>query len=206
MNKFITIEGCEGVGKTMQTKMLKQYCEQNNLNILFTREPGGSRVAEKIRQIILDANNAEICDLCEAFLYASSRAQHLNEIIVPALNQGKTVICDRFVDSSYAYQGIARGLGLEKVRLLNSIAIGEYMPQYTIFLDLAPELAFARKGGVDKRDRIEVQNAEFHKKVYSAYHELIRQEPSRFIVINASGTREETQEKIKYALKVRGIL
>lgn len=207
MKNFITIEGCEGVGKTAQTRMLKEYCEKTGQgNVLFTREPGGSYVAEKIREIILDANNHDMSDLCEAFLYASSRTQHLAEIVAPALAAGKTVICDRFVDSSYAYQGVARGIGLDLVKQLNAIAINGYMPQYTLFLNLEPEAAFNRKGGVNTADRLEISGGEFHKKVYAAYCEFAAAEPERYIVIDASGTKFETHEKIKDALRQRGII
>lgn len=205
MKNFITIEGCEGVGKTYHTKRLKQYCADNGLNILFTREPGGSRVAEKIREIILDADNKDITDDCEAFLYAASRVQHLQEIVIPALNEGKTVFCDRFVDSSYAYQGIARGLGLEKIERLNALAVGEYMPQYTLFLDLPPKQAFARKGGADKKDRLEQLDIGFHQKVYDAYKMLAARDKDRYVVIDASGAKDETFGKIIAALKARGI-
>lgn len=207
MKNFITIEGCDGVGKTAQNRLLKEYCENSKqTNIVFTREPGGSVVAEKIRAIILDANNSTLCDECEAFLYAAARVQHLNDIIAPALSAGKTVICDRYVDSSYVYQGVARGLGLDKVIHLNDIAVGQYMPEYTVFLDLSPELAFARKGGVDKTDRLEVQADEFYVKVYEGYKELINRYPDRFIVIDASGTKDETHHKVITALQSKGIL
>ena len=205
MKNFITIEGCEGVGKTYHTKRLKQYCADNGFNVLFTREPGGSRVAEKIREIILDADNKDITDDCEAFLYAASRVQHLQEIVIPALNEGKTVFCDRFVDSSYAYQGIARGLGLEKIERLNALAVGEYMPQYTLFLDLPPKQAFARKGGADKKDRLEQLDIGFHQKVYDAYKMLAARDKDRYVVIDASGAKDETFVKIIAALKARGI-
>lgn len=206
MKNFITLEGCDGVGKTAQMLMLRQYCLQKGYNVLFTREPGGSPFAEKIREIILDTENEDMCDMCEAFLYAASRSQHLNDTIIPALNKGKTVICDRFVDSSYAYQGIARGLGLEKIEKINDIAVGQYMPEYTLFLDLTPDKAFERKGGVDKNDRLEVQAFEMHKKVYEGYMEIIKKNPQRFIVIDASGEKLETHQKIVKALLLRGIL
>lgn len=206
MKNFITIEGCDGVGKTYQTAKLKEYCEKTQQNIVFTREPGGSAVAEKIRNIILDAKNAEMCDKCEAFLYAAARVQHLNDIVAPALKSGKTVICDRFVDSSYVYQGLGRGLGYENVKNLNDIAVGEYMPEYTLFLELTPELAFKRKGGSDKNDRLEICDKEFYQKVYDGYHMLIKSFPERFIVVDASGTREETQSKLIAELKKRGII
>lgn len=207
MRNFITIEGCDGVGKTYQTRLLKQYCQENGLtNVVFTREPGGSDIAEQIRRIILDANNSEMDDLCEAFLYASSRIQHLKDIVKPALEQGKVVFCDRFVHSSYVYQGLGRGLGLDKIVKLNEIAVGEYMPEFTIFLDLSPENAFKRKGGADKTDRMEAVDYAFHVKVYEGYKKLIAEAPDKFEVIDASGTAEQTQQKLREILTARGIL
>lgn len=206
MRNFITIEGCEGVGKTYQTRMLKQYCEDNGLDVVFTREPGGSNIAEQIRRILLDANNSEMDDMCEAFLYASSRIQHLKDIVKPALEQGKVVFCDRFVHSSYVYQGIGRGLGLDKIVKLNELAVGEYMPEFTIFLDLSPEEAFKRKGGADKTDRMEAADYAFHAKVYEGYKQLIAANPDKFEVIDASGTKDQTQAKLRAILVRRGIL
>ena len=207
MRNFITIEGCDGVGKTYQTRMLRAYCEEKGItNIVFTREPGGSDIAEQIRRIILDANNSQMDDLCEAFLYASSRIQHLHDIVKPALEEGKVVFCDRFVHSSYVYQGIGRGLGLDKIVKLNELAVGEYMPEFTIFLDLSPENAFLRKGGADKTDRMEAVDFTFHKMVYDGYKKLIAETPEKFEVIDASGTKEETQRKLREILIARGIL
>lgn len=207
MKNFITIEGCDGVGKTHQTAMLKEYCvSSGQSDVVFTREPGGSKVAEKIREIILDAKNTAMTDLTEAFLYASARAQHLNDIVIPALREGKTVVCDRFVDSSYVYQGFGRGLGYEKVKRLNDIAVGEYMPEYTFFLDLAPSLAFKRKGGGDKKDRLEICAPDFYNKVYKGYQTLIRENPARFVVIDASGTREQTHHRLVGAMREKGII
>ncbi len=204
MKNFITIEGCEGVGKTYHTKRLKEFCEQNKINALFTREPGGSRIAEKIRNIILDPTNTDITNMCEAFLYASCRVQHLEEIIIPALKIGKIVFCDRFVDSSFAYQGVARGIGMQKIRALNDIAVGEYMPQFTLFLDLSAKNAFMRKGGA-QNDRLENLDISFHDKVYAAYKELAAAEPNRYIVIDASGKKDETFKLIIDSLKERGV-
>jgi len=207
MKNFITFEGCDGVGKTCQTRMLKEYCQQNGYdNIVFTREPGGSVIAEKIRKVILDVDNEGMSDLCEAFLYAASRVQHLDDIVKPALAQGKIVFCDRFIHSSYVYQGIGRGIGLDKIVGLNDIAVGEYKPEYVVFLDLSPEEAFRRKGGADKTDRLENVDFSFHQKVYEGYKMLAAREPERFIVIDASGTKYETQEKIRAALKEKGLL
>lgn len=206
MKNFITIEGCDGVGKTYQTRLLKEYCEQQGANVVFTREPGGSDIAEQIRRIILDASNSSMDDMCEAFLYAASRIQHLHDIVKPALKEGKIVFCDRYVHSSYVYQGIARGLGLDNIVSLNSIAVGEYMPEFTIFLDLSPAEAFARKGGADKSDRMESVNFAFHDKVYRGYKQLISQNPQAFEVIDASGAKEETQKKLRDVLRRRGII
>ena len=206
MKNFITIEGCDGVGKTYQTKLLKQYCEETGANVVFTREPGGSDIAEQIRKIILNAENKEMDYMCEAFLYAASRIQHLHDIVVPALKAGKVVFCDRFVHSSYVYQGLGRGLGLDKIVNLNQIAVGEYMPEFTVFLDLSPEKAFLRKGGADKSDRMEAVEYSFHEKVYNGYKQLIAQNPEKFEVIDASGTKEQTQEKLREVLRRRGVL
>ncbi len=207
MRNFITIEGCDGVGKTHQTRLLKQFCEENGYNnMVFTREPGGSDIAEQIRKIILDARNTDMDDLCEAFLYSASRIQHLKDIVKPALEQGKVVFCDRYVHSSYVYQGLGRGLGLEKIVLLNEIAVGEYMPEFTVFLDLNPENAFKRKGGADKTDRMEAVEQAFHAKVYQGYKKLIAERPECFEVIDASGTEQQTQMKLREVLFRRGVL
>ena len=207
MRNFITIEGCDGVGKTYQTRMLRQYCEENGLDhIVFTREPGGSDIAEQIRRIILDAKNSQMDDMCEAFLYAASRIQHLHDIVRPAIDAGKVVFCDRFVHSSYVYQGIGRGLGLDKIVKLNELAVGEYMPEFTIFLDLSPEEAFLRKGGADKTDRMEAVDFAFHTKVYAGYKQLIDERPDLFEVVDARGSKEQTQAKIREILIRRGIL
>lgn len=205
MRNFITIEGCDGVGKTFQTNMLKEYCLQMGYNVVFTREPGGSDIAEQIRRIILDANNSAMDDMCEAFLYASARIQHLHDIVKPALSQGKVVFCDRFVHSSYVYQGLGRGLGLRQIVELNRLAVGEYMPDFTVFLDLSPEQAFSRKGGADKSDRMEAVDLSFHNKVYQGYKSLIAAEPDKFEVVDASGSIEQTQALIRQALIKRGV-
>lgn len=207
MDKFITIEGCDGVGKTYHVAKLKEYCLKEGRNdILFTREPGGSVVAEKIRHIILDAENDTMSDLCEAFLYAAARVQHLDDVVIPALKAGKTVICDRFVDSSYVYQGFGRELGYERVRELNAIAIREYMPALTVFLDLSPDKAFQRKGGGNTNDRLEICDSEFYSRVYEGYRYLIAKEPQRFLVVDASGTKAQTHELLINGLRSRGII
>ena len=204
--KFITFEGCEGVGKSRQLKYLAEYLEKSGIAHYFTREPGGDPISEKIRNLILDKDNDTMTDECEALLYASSRAQLLKNQIAPRLERGELVVCDRYIDSSFAYQAFARGLGMEFVAKINEYAIKNFMPDYTIFLNLSPEDAFKRKGGVDASDRLELSGMEFHNKVYQGYLELAKKYPERFIVIDASGERDQTHEKVVLALKAKGIL
>ncbi len=203
---FITFEGCEGVGKSHQIRYLVEYLQKNGVNYYLTREPGGSAVSEQIRSVILDGKNVSMTDECEALLYAASRVQLLKEVIKPKLDAGELVLCDRYVDSSLAYQGYARGLGVDFVEKINDYAIKNFMPDYTVFLNLPPELAFKRKGGVDKGDRLELSGMEFHKKVYQGYLDLIKKYPERFIVIDASGEKQETHAKIISALKEKGVI
>lgn len=204
--KFISLEGCEGVGKSRQIKLLEQYLIENGIKYFLTREPGGTPTSEKIREIILDGKNTQIVDECEALLYASARVQLLKEVVAPRLNNGELVICDRYIDSSFAYQGYARGLGVDFIEKINDYAIKNFMPDYTVFLNLSPEKAFLRKGGVDKNDRLELSGMEFHDKVYNGYLELAKKYKDRFIVIDASGTKEETHAKIINALKEVGVI
>ena len=204
--KFITLEGCEGVGKSRQIKYLERYLTENNIKYYLTREPGGTAISEQIRSVILDANNIAMSDECEALLYAAARVQLLKEEIAPRLERGELVLCDRYIDSSFAYQGYARGLGIEFVEKINDYAIKNFMPDYTLFLNLTPEQAFKRKGGVDKNDRLELSGVEFHQKVYDGYIELSRRYKERFIVIDASGEKQQTHAKIIGALKEKGII
>ena len=203
---FITFEGCEGVGKSRQIKMLEEYLLKNDINYYLTREPGGTNLSEKIRSVILDKNNSEMTDECEALLYAAARVQLLKQVIKPKLDQGQLVLCDRYVDSSLAYQGYARGLGVEFIEKINDFAIKNFTPNYTVFLNLPPEQAFLRKGGVDIGDRVELSGMEFHKKVYQGYLDLAKKYPQRFIVIDASGEKEQTHSKIISALKEKGVI
>ena len=204
--KFITFEGCEGVGKSHQIRRLEEYLQKNNVEYYLTREPGGTTVSEQIRKVILDGKNVSMTDECEALLYAAARVQLLKETIKPKLDAGELVLCDRYVDSSLAYQGYARGLGVEFVEKINDYAIKNFMPDYTVFLNLSPEKAFLRKGGVDKTDRVEQSGMEFHKKVYEGYLDLANKYPERFIVIDASGEREQTHARIISALKEKGVI
>lgn len=204
--KFITFEGCEGVGKSRQIHFLEEYLKSKGIEYYLTREPGGTVVSEQIRNIILDGKNISMTNECEALLYAAARVQLLKEKIKPLLEQGKLVLCDRYIDSSFAYQGYARGLDIEFVEKINDYAITNFMPDYTVFLSLEPEKAFKRKGGVDKTDRVEQSGIEFHKKVFQGYVELSKKYSNRFIVIDASGEKEQTHQKIINALKEKGVI
>ena len=201
---FITFEGCEGVGKSVQVKLLKEYLDKQNIECVVTREPGGGEISEQIRKIILDAKNTQMCDECETMLYFAARTQLLSDVIVPALKDNKLVICDRFIDSTYAYQGAGKGLGKEYIDKLASLI--DVFPGLTIFLDLNPKDAFTRKGGKDINDRLENLSFNFHEKVYSAYKEIELKEKNRFYAIDASGERMETHTKIITLLKQKGII
>ncbi len=204
--KFITFEGCEGVGKSTQVNMLKDYLKKTGQQAMFLREPGGNTLSEKIRKIILDPDNSEMTPLCEAMLYSAARAQLMGQVIIPALDSGKLIICDRFIDSTMAYQGFARDLGVKTISSLNETVCGDYMPDVTIFLDLPPVEAFKRKGGRDNNDRMELQSLDFHKKVYEGYKKAADMYPDRIILISPSGNKFETNTAIIRNLQARGII
>ena len=195
---FITFEGGEGVGKTSVIKAVSERLTKEGVDFIVTREPGGSRIAEEIRSIILDPKNTEREARTEALLYAASRRQHLHEIVIPALNKGTLVISDRYLDSSLAYQGYARGIGREEVYSINKFAIENTRPDRTFFLDLLPEdglkrIALHRQQQVDRLDR---EKLSFHQKVYEGYKLLLQRFPERIIRIDASHTIEQEAEEI----------
>lgn len=204
--KFVTIEGCEGVGKSTQLRLIKEYCVNNNINALFTREPGGCDISEKIRGVILDANNSDMTDMTELLLYCAARSQHTQSVILPALSSGVTVFCDRYSDSTAAYQGYARGIDVNTVNELNRAAMCGVKIDCTVFIDVPPDKGFARKGGAKEDDRLERETLEFHRKVYDGFKQIAAGDPERFLCIKAEGTKFETHEKIIDALKSRGIL
>ena len=204
--KFNTFEGCEGVGKSTQVNMLKDYLKKTGQQAMFLREPRGNTLSEKIRKIILDPDNSEMTSLCEAMLYSAARAQLMGQVIIPALDSGKLIICDRFIDSTMAYQGFARDLGVKTISSLNETVCGDYMPDVTIFLDLPPDEAFKRKGGRDNNDRMELQSLDFHKKVYEGYKKAADMYPDRIILISPRGNKFETNTAIIRNLQARGII
>ncbi|NMI07580.1 dTMP kinase [Paenibacillus sp. SZ31] len=190
--KFITLEGGEGSGKTTMIGRVGSYFEERGIPYVVTREPGGIEIAEKIRSIILDPLHTAMDARTEALLYAAARSQHLAEKVEPALKAGKAVICDRFVDSSLVYQGYARGLGIENVWAINRFAIGDLMPDVTLYLDIEPEVGLARIDAHDGREvnRLDLENLEFHRKVREGYFLLKEQFPERIRVIDASMKQE----------------
>lgn len=204
--KFVTIEGCEGVGKSTQVRKLKEYLSLRGIEAVFTREPGGTPVSEQIRGVILNPENKDMDDVTELLLYVAARRQHTQRFIKPELESGNIVFCDRYVDSTTAYQGYARGLGAEEVERLNALAVGDVKIDLTIFLDFPPEKAFARKGGRDIGDRLENEKMEFHKRVYEGFCKIAEKEPCRVVRLDASGAKEQTHEKIVKLLIERGII
>ncbi len=204
--KLVTFEGCEGVGKSRQLSLLGEYLKQKGVDYVLTREPGGSFVAEKIRTLILDPQNGEMTDMCELLLYEAARAQHIDDVIAPAIATGKLVLCDRYTDSTVAYQGCAKGLGKERVERLNALTVGSYAPDFTVFLDLPPDVAFSRKGGADKSDRLELLDIEFHRRVYRGYKQIASEQPDRFVAIDASGEKHQTQRLIIKQLESRRLI
>ena len=200
---FITFEGCEGVGKTTQVDRLKRYLEKSGQPALFLREPGGTVISEKIREMLLSKENDKMNGKCEALLYSAARAQLLGEVVAPALEKGSIVVCDRFTDSTFAYQGAARGLGVDFIDELNKLTCGDIVPDVTVFLDLHPREGFARKGGADKNDRLESQSIEFHEKVYLGYKEIASRYPERFICVDASKDADGVWEEVIALLRRR---
>lgn len=183
---FITMEGPDGSGKTTQIELLKKYLEEKGYDIIITREPGGTAISEAIRTIILNPEFKEMSHMTELLLYASARAQLVNQVIKPALDAGKAVICDRFVESSAVYQGIGRGLGIKTVYDVNSFALGEVKPELTIFMDLDAEEGIKRKKNQTELDRMEMEDLSFHKRVVDGYRQLAQLYSDRIVPIDAT--------------------
>jgi dTMP kinase len=197
MSKFITFEGCDGCGKTTVLKLVSEELSKRNIDFLLTREPGGSKIAEQIRNIILDKKNIEEDSRTEALLYAASRRQHLTDVVLPALEKGKLVLSDRYIDSSLAYQGYARGIGIKEVMSINAFAINGLMPDVTFFLDLTPEEGLKRIASRSREsDRLDKEKLAFHQKVYEGYKIIIKDDPKRFVIIDAKKTPDEETKEI----------
>lgn len=193
---FISMEGPDGSGKSTQIELLKKYFSEKGYEIIITREPGGTKISEAIREIILNKDYTEMSYMTEALLYASARAQLVSEVIKPALEAGKAVISDRFVDSSAVYQGMARGLGVENVYKINEFALQGIMPELTIHLDLPAEVGISRKNDQKELDRMELEAIDFHERVAEGYRKLAALSPERIYTIDATQTIEVIHKKI----------
>ena len=193
------------MGKSTQLRLLKEYCEREHIPALFTREPGGCEIAEEIRRVILNPDNTAMTDMTELLLYAAARSQHTEQVIKPALEQGITVFCDRYTDSTAAYQGYARGIPLSTVNAINAAAMCGVRIDCTVFMDVPPEKGFARKGGAATDDRLERETLAFHKKVYEGFRAIIAADPDRFLCFAAQGTKFDTHAEIVAALRGRKI-
>lgn len=199
---FITFEGGEGSGKSIQVEILTSHLHEEGYSVAVTREPGGTRIGEQIRTITHDPENVDLEPVSEAYLMAAARAQHVEQIIFPALKAGKIVVCDRFVDSSIAYQGYGRKLGPAKIAKLNDLAVNDAIPDLTIYLDVAPEVGFSRRVKSHKvKDRLDLQQQDFYKRVHEGYLEIARKEPQRVMVINATKTIEVVATEIWRTVK-----
>jgi dTMP kinase len=195
---FITFEGPEGAGKTTVISKIYDRLKVEDRQVILTREPGGIRIAEKIRTVILDRDNIEMDAKTEALLYAAARRQHLVEKVIPALNNDAIVLCDRFIDSSLAYQGYARGLGIDEVLQINQFAIGNTMPDLTVFFDIDPAEGLSRIARNNEREmnRLDKENISFHEKVYKGYNELIQRYPNRIIKTDARLSEKDVIENV----------
>ncbi len=195
MNKgyFITVEGGEGAGKTSVLDRVESALKEEGYSVLRTREPGGIRISEKIRTVILDVDHTEMDRRTEALLYAAARRQHLVEKVIPALNEGNIVLCDRFVDSSLVYQGYARGIGFEEVKAINEFAIEGYMPDLTLYFDVDPKVGLTRIQADNDREinRLDQEKMQFHKRVHEGYKMVLDQFGHRMKRIDANQTFDD---------------
>ena len=199
---FITFEGIEGCGKTTQAARSAEFLRQSGMEVILTREPGGTRIGDAIREILLSPKNGEMDPVTELLLYFASRAQHVAEVILPALEAGKVVLCDRFSDATTAYQGYGRGLPLDTIERINTEATGGLAPDLTLLFDLEPEVGLDRVGkraaasGGGSGDRLEQEELDFHRRVRSGYLEIARREPDRVILVDASPPEAEVAEDV----------
>ena len=199
--RFISLEGGEGVGKSTQVKALAAALNQRGIDVLVTREPGGSEGAEKVRELLLSGSDDRWCPRSEALLFAAARADHVAKTIRPALENGQWVVADRFIDSSLAYQGGAGGLGIEAVRAINSFGIGEDFPDRTLVLTLKEGAERARARDTEGSDRIGGRPDDYHRKVEAAFHIIAAEEPDRVTIIDASGRAKEVTQRLLDAIE-----
>lgn len=194
---FITTEGTDGSGKTTQIRLMETYLREKGYDVVVTREPGGTGIGEKIRSLILDPENTQMAAITEMLLYASARAQLVNELIKPAVEAGKIVICDRFVDSSYVYQGFGRGIDLRIIEEVNAVAMNGIQPDITFFFDIDPETSLSRRRASTEADRIEKEALDFHIRVYNGYRNLARIYTERIKTIDSNRSVEEIFQDLR---------
>lgn len=197
---FITVEGTDGSGKTAQISNMQAHLASLGCEVLLTREPGGTRIGEKIRSIILDPSYTEMSNTAELLLYSAARAQLVEQLIKPSIEKSITVICDCYVDSFYAYQGFGRGIGLEKLEGITSIAVNGTIPDITFFFDLDPQVGLKRRFALTGSGRIENEVIDFHMKVHNGYKELANRYPKRIKTIDASRSAEEVWQDVRRQL------
>lgn len=200
-NYFITLEGIEGAGKSTAAKFLAEYLRECDIDFILTREPGGTEIAEKIRKILLDHHQESMHPDTEMLLYFSGRAQHLNQVIIPALKRGQWVICDRFTDATYAYQGGGRGLSHKRIAILEQWVQGTIRPDYTLLFDINVSTGLDRIKKGRFLDRLEIEKESFFTKVRNCYLERAHNEPNRFRIIDANKTLPEVEQQIKDILQ-----
>jgi dTMP kinase len=194
---FISFEGIDYCGKTTQAKLLIEKLQSLNYQVLFLREPGGTTISEKIRDVLLDKKNLRMIQVTELLLFSASRAQLVSEVIKPALAQNKIVVCDRYHDSTTAYQGYGRGLTLGAVKTINRVATTDIIPKKTFFIDITVQEMYNRRTAAKQDiDRMEMSDEEFYNRVRNGYHELAKEEPNRFVVIEGKQSIETIQEEI----------
>ena len=198
--KFITVEGTEGVGKTTNIQCIASWLDERGIDYISTREPGGTALGEKIRDLLLDKDNTGMAASAELLLMFAARAQHLEEKIIPALAAGTWVLCDRFTDATYAYQGFGRGLNLEHIERLEALVQGDLHPDFTLILDIDPELGLSRVRARGELDRFESEALGFFDRVRAGYCERANANPSRYCLVDASAPLTVVQEHIVEAL------
>lgn len=199
--KFLTIEGVEGVGKTTNIQFIKDWLSLNKIPYLTSREPGGTPIAEEIRQVLLTPRDEIVCDKTELLLMFAARAQHIEQVIVPELDKGNWVLCDRFTDATYAYQGAGRSMDSQIISDLESMIQGKLRPDLTLILDIPPQEGLKRANKRGALDRFEQEKIEFFERVRESYQIIAKRDPERCVVIDASQTLENVQASIKTALE-----
>lgn len=203
MGTFITFEGLDGSGKTSVINLVAEQLKHDGVDIVTTKEPGGSTIANKVGDILLDKKNRDMDYITETLLYAACRSQHLHDFIIPNLNEGKVVLCDRFVDSSYVYQGIAKNLGLDQVMAINSLVVKDHMPDLTIYIDIAPEKCLARlKKQKKSGQKVDLESLDFYNRVRDGYLIINKLFKDRIVKINGDQPLEKLAKEIYEAIDV----